>query len=135
MCLCPLMDELGTNIAERTCYIGICCFWKCMHPSILMGLLTRLGVHCPHIHFEGAHQGAASKQVFRMNYLWDKTTSPSHWVGRSLQGQGPLMIVLTLSRGLHFIVRYLAGDRAGLLKASSSPSPLHCVPPPPIMYG
>lgn len=58
-----------------------------MHRSILRGLLTRLGVHGPHIHFEGAHQGTASKQVLRVDHLPGRTTSSqSGWVRRSLWG-------------------------------------------------
>lgn len=89
-------------------------------PSILKGLLTRLGVHGPHVHFEGAHQGAASEQVLRMDHLPGRTTSSQlGWVGRSLWGLGVrvnyLLIVLTLSfLGPTFqgkVGRYLADDK------------------------
>lgn len=39
-------------------------------------LLTRLGVHGPHVHFEGPHQGAAAQQVLGVDHLPGKTTSP-----------------------------------------------------------
>lgn len=60
LCLCSLMDA-RSQIASM--------FWSCMHEPVLEGLLTRLGIHSPHIHFEGTHQGAAPKQVLRMDNL------------------------------------------------------------------
>lgn len=46
-------------------------------------LLTGLGVHGPHVHFEGPHQGAAAQQVLGVNHLPGRTTSPGQ------AGQGP----------------------------------------------
>lgn len=79
------MKELGTDTAGGTPFLRL----EMCAPSMFRGLLTRLGVHGPHIHFEGAHQGAASKQVLRMDHLPGRTTSSQlGWVGRSLWGLG-----------------------------------------------
>lgn len=56
---------------------------------MLTQLLTRLGVHGPHVHFEGPHQGAAAQQVLGVNHLPGRTTSPSQaGQGRSFPGVG-----------------------------------------------
>ena len=52
-------------------------------------LLTRLGVHGPHVHFEGAHQGAAAQQVLGVNHLPGGSTSQqSGRAGLRLPGVG-----------------------------------------------
>lgn len=57
-------------------------------PSRLQ-LLTGLGVHGPHVHFEGAHQRAAAQQVLGMNHLPGTATSQqSGWAGRRLSRGG-----------------------------------------------
>lgn len=56
---------------------------------MLTQLLTGLGVHGPHVHFEGPHQGAAAQQVLGVNHLPGRTTSPSQaGQGRSFPGVG-----------------------------------------------
>lgn len=88
-----------------------------MHQPFLKGLLTRLGIHGPHIHFERPHQGAASKQVLRMDNLPEQNHKQSVRLGR----EKPLGMGVGVAK---------AG--AGLVcrgSASAPPAP-HYVPPP-----
>lgn len=98
-------------------------FWSCMHQPILKGLLTRLGIHGPHIHFEGSHQGAASKQVLRMDNLPEQNHKQpvrlggekplGLGVGVTKAGAGPIDDSVT-SIFPSQVGRYLAGHRACL---------------------
>lgn len=108
-----------------------------MHQPILKGLLTRLGIHGPHIHFEGSHQGAASKQVLRMDNLPEQNHKQPVRLGRekplgmgvgvAKAGQGPLMILLPPS----FLVKWEGIWQAtGLVfrGSASAPPAQHHVP-------
>lgn len=116
-----------------------------MHEPVLKGLLTRLGIHSPHIHFEGTHQGAASKQVLRMDNLPEQNHKQPVRLGR----EKPLGMGVDRGRGrgrawAHWVIdsvtsiflskvgRYLAGHRAGLLRLGISLSCL--IPRPPSLH-
>lgn len=47
----------------------------CTNTDPATQLLTWLGVHGSHVHFEGPHQGATAQQVLGVNHLPGRTTS------------------------------------------------------------